>query len=828
MKRLLLSAFALVAGLSALLFEQIVTACGGGEDPYDYYTTFFHNNLAGSPAYMPFYFVTGYQYYDDWNYDASPDLNEDENLKEWVGFGQDKFKLKDAHDFIYRYSYNQLSNLYYHIEKGNALQLPDSVQRNGMTQWFLAGKDLEALGYLMFAKKCETNAARSSDWDAAPRNTAAMNSNIKGGLQLWKVAKKEFFQWRYAYQVLRMAFYSGDYTRTASLYQELVGDKTAPNIMYYRCLSLKAGAAYKTGDYNTAAYLYSRAFEGTDDNKQGNYVSYDWCFRPHGENEKGPGADRSRVLALCKNNSEKAVIAIMDALHQYEDGLPLMQEAYQLDPKVKGLDVVMTREINKLEIYLLDPKLRSQSGFNNSYYTYSNYYYNTPAYESERSAREAEVFKGYERQLRELVRFGDRVYTENKVADRAFWPLSVAYLYFIQQDWKSCEDWIGKASALNPSGRMKNMLEVEKLLLTINKNNKLDAATEAKILPSLQWLEQMSRKDFRFWTSYRNLMTTVLPNVYMRQQDTIKALLCIAKGTTGPDGKGGYYSGWIDQERSSQPVYVDPGSSAELEQVTTARVIALKQWIKTAQKTAYESFLVKNPPYEQGALELYLGTRYLRQLDFAQAADMMKNVPAAAMKSFRFPDPFAERWIDTQEPADTTTVSDKYQFAKDMQQLKEQTEKGNADAKQLYRYANGLYSMTYYGLSWRASMYYRSGSDGLAYYADTTRAHLLPEYRNYYTAEKATLYYQQAFDRSNDPELKAKCLFMLSKCWQKNVTIANKNIWDPAANDDYYLYTLKSPYFSQLTQNYAQTNAFKSLHEECSYLRLYVRQAHKK
>lgn len=812
----------------SLCLEQIVIACGGGEDPYDYYTSFFHNDLAGSPAYMPFYFVTGSQYYDDWNYGFTPDLETDENLKEWLGFGQNKFKPKDARDFIYKYSYSQLSNLYYHIEKGNALQLPDSVQRNSMTQWFLADKDLEALGYLMFAKKCEPYATQESGWNAAPKNITAMNSSIKGGQQLWKAAKKDFFQWRYAYQVLRMTFYSGDYKRTADLYQELVGDKTADNIMYSRCLSLKAGASYKTGDYNTAAYLYSRSFYATDDNKHGNYISYDWCFRSQGSDNKSPGANRKAVLALARNNTEKATLSIMDALHEYDDALPLMQEAYRLDPAVKGLDVVMTREINKLELYLLDPTLRRQSGFNNSYYTYTNYYYSTPPYESESSRKQSEVYQRYQRRLQELIRFGTQVHSDRKASGAAFWPLSVAYLYFIQQDWKNCETWIGNAAQLRPEGKLKNMLEMEQLLLTINKNQKLDAATEAKILPSLQWLSQMAAKDSRFWLSYRNLMTTVLPNVYMKQQDTIKALLCIAQGTTGPDGKGGYYSAYWGEERGNQPVYVDPGFSVELEQITTAKVIELKQWIKQQGKTPYESFLVRNQPYGPGALEMYVGTRYLRQLDFAKAVEIMKSVPAQAMAHYSFPDPFAERWIDTQEPLDTTPVSDKYQFAKDMVKLQELAGKENTDAAQLYRYANGLYSMTYYGLSWKTSMYYRSGTDPLAYYADTARNHLLPEYRNYYTAEKAAHYYQLAFDRSNDKELKAKCLFMLSKCWQKNVTIPNKNIWNPQGNDDYYLYTLKSPYFSQLTQNYAQTNAFKSLHEECSYLRLYVRKVHKK
>lgn len=826
MKRLLLPAFTFVTIVCALLLEQIVTACGGGEDPYDYYYSFFHNNVTGSNAYMPFYFVTGYQYYDDWNYGSNkPNPEDDLNLKEWISFGQKKFNGKDASDFVYRYSYAQLSNLYYHIEKGNALQLPDSVKRNSMTQWFLQDKDLEALGYLMFAKKCEAHTVSASEWEAPAKDIKGMSSAIKGGTQLWKAAKKDFFQWRYAYQVLRMTFYSNDYTGTFDRYKELIGDKTADNIMYYRCLGLKAGASYKTGDYNTAAYLYSLAFNGTDDQKAGNYISYDWSFSPHGEQENGPKANRSAVLKMTKNNAEKAVIAVMDALHEYGDGLKLMKEAYLMDPQVKGLDVVMTREINKMEMNLLDPKLRSQSGFKNDYYPYGNYYY---AYRGAENEESRKLREQHNRELKELIAFGSKLSAEGKALDPASWPLSVAYLYFIQEDWKGCEEWIAKAAKMNPEGRLKNMLEVERLLLAINKSNKLDAATEASILPSMQWLEQQAIKDERFAISYRNLMTAVLPNVYMRQQDTMKALLCIAKGTTGPLGQG-IYTAWYayEPDAGSRTVYVEPGSSVELEQITTARVIAIKDWIKGAKKTPYEAFLVKYQPYQQGALDQYIGTRYLRQLDFAQAAAMLKNVPESVLNQYRFPDPFADRWIDTQEPSDTTTVSNKYLFAKDMLRLQEQVTKGNADANLIYRYANGLYSMTYYGLSWKAAMYYRSGTDPLAYYNDTTRNRLLPEYRNYYSAEQAAAFYQQAFDKAGDKELKAKCMFMLSKCWQKNANLVNKNIYDPQSNDEYYQYTAKSPYFKQLTENYSQTNIFKSLHEDCSYLRFYVRKIHK-
>ncbi|PSK94797.1 hypothetical protein [Taibaiella chishuiensis] len=807
--------------IGALCLEQIVTACGGSEDPYDYYTSFFQNNVTGSKAYSMFYYTSGLSYYDQWGGLDDDDTPDDINIKEWREYGQQQFSDADAAAFIYKYAYKDLSNLYYHIEQQKALQLPDSISRNSMTKWFLKDKDLEALGYLMYAKKCElySGAGEEGSWNAAPKDVPSMDKLQKSGKQLWKAAKKDFFQWRYAYQVMRLAFYSKDYRGTKALFTELVGDKTSTNIMYNRCLGLKAGAFYQTGDYNFAAYLYSLAFNATDDNKPSNYISYDWCFTPHGEDyQKGPQASREAVYKLAHTNEEKAVLQVMDALHTYENALPLLKKAYELSPQASGLDIVMTREINKAEQNYFNYTLGANSGFSGDYsYGYrtsnSSYY---GSYEREASERAT----GARKQMQELMRFGEKVYNEGKTreAQSGYWPLALAYLHYMDQNWKSCAEWIAKAEKQNPTGKIKDMLLLEKLLLAINSKQKLDAATEQDILPSVQWLEEKAKKQNRYAITYRNLLTTVLPNAYIKQGDTMKALLCIARGSTGPEGYGSY-SYW--QYEKKEQVYVDPGFSSEMNQVSTAGVLALKDWLKSGKKSAYESWLIKHKPYKDGALELYVGTRYLRQHEFDKAEAILKNVSKSLLSDYAFADPFADYWIDTQEPADTTTPSDKYQFAREMNRMQSNIDK--ADAATLYRYANGLYSMTYYGLCWDAGMYGRSGSDGMAYYADTSRNRLLDDYRKYYTAEEPMKYYQLALDKSKDKELKAKCLFMLSKCWQKSATSLRDYHYDPTENNDYVQYTLKSPYFKQLKAEYANTAAYKELLQDCTYLQYYVR-----
>ncbi len=802
--------FVCFVSLISICLEQVVIACGGGEDPFDSYLSFFHNNTAGTAAYLPFYYISGYEYYEDWEGPMATNLDNDKNLEEWLAYGDHQFRAEDAASFIYKYSYEDLSNIYYHIERHTPLQIADSVKNNQLTQWFLKKKDLEALGYLMYAKKCANHAIQNT-WDVTNPNQQAMAGLVKNGRQLHRAATGEFFRWRYAYQIMRMAFYSGNCQQTLELWDELIGEKTASNIMYFRCLSLKAGCLYRLQEYDKAAFLYAKAFYGTDDNKLSNYISYTWCFKAH---DSGLSASTGNTFALAATKQEKAMLQVMDALHDYNNGLALMTTAYKTDHNVKGLEVVMTREINKIEQTFLTPLLRSKRGFNDYYYPYNNYYQGGAYW-----TRQLKEMEQSEQQLNKLIAFAQEVYTEDKrhTEELAFWPLSVAYLYFMKEDWQNCRQWLAHAETSQPRGRIAEMLLLERLLLEITEHPRLDASAEARILPSLNWLEGKALHNTKYAATYRNVLTSVLANTYMKQQDTIKALLCIARGSIGPEGKGinaAYYN-----SAPAKPQHVDPGHSVEMEQVTTSRLIELRDWMKDKKKSPFEQWLIQSPPYQEGAINMYLATRYIRQFDFDEAVKLLEKVPASVLIQWPLPDPFAERWIDTQEPKEELATYNKLDFSREMQRLQSGIKKTSAE--NLYRYANGLYSMTYYGLAWKAAMYYRSGVDMLAYYNDSNRSALLPEYRNYYSAQEAARYFQLAYDKTNDKALKAKCLFMLSKCWQKTCPMPREYVYRPWDDDTYFRYSITSPYFNLLSK-YSDQPVFKTISEECAYLRSYM------
>lgn len=48
--------------IAFIAFPYNIIGCGPGIDPYDYYTSFFQNNLSDREGYRPFYY-TGYAFF---------------------------------------------------------------------------------------------------------------------------------------------------------------------------------------------------------------------------------------------------------------------------------------------------------------------------------------------------------------------------------------------------------------------------------------------------------------------------------------------------------------------------------------------------------------------------------------------------------------------------------------------------------------------------------------------------------------------------------------------------------------------------------------------
>lgn len=782
--------------------EQWVTACGGDYDPYDYYTSFFANNINPDPAYSPFRYTEYLPYYDNW-YDYNEEGNEemlpDANIEEWYNYCGKAAPKADIDSFVYQYAYKDLSNLYYHIEKGNPLQVPGVMQRNGFTKWFLQQKDLEALGYLMHAKKCEPLAAISyNSWEPVQRDTVGSARLIKSGLQLHKAAKKEFFQWRYAYQVIRATFYSGRYQQTLQLFNELVGDKTAANVMYPRILSLKAGALYKTGKDAEAAYLYSRTFDLSNESLEGTHISYEWSSDSVSSND---------ILRYCKNEHEKAVVYIMDGLYRHQDedeGLQLLQNAYKADPSIRGLDIVMTREINSLEQnFMTDDLTRSYKGKSPNWYWGQGF---MPVNE-ERNKQWDKIRSDMYAHIDGLNAFAQKVATEGKNGRKSYWWLVSSYLYFMKHDASKSEQYLAKAEKESLTPNEKSVAEVIRMLYILRADGKVTAATEEKMLPRLKALQARSKGKDRYATrTFVNFMSTALAQTYFAQQDDIKAVYVLALASNNQVSTE--FGDW---------------SGAVLEGMGPEGIEKVKAFYNKPSNTGFEKWLTDGSPYNTERLNELEATQYLRRQEFARAAELLKNVPQKMLDENRLPDPFLAQLRDEQElnDADTARWYDKRSFAQRMTELEAKLKKSPADAQAAFDYGTGLYNMSYYGKAHNAYTYYRSSVDGNAYYKDDK---LGTDEKEYYGVYKAEQYFLKANEAFSDPEQKAKCLFMAAKCWQKRCTSSSgESAWSRYGDEEYYKYSLANPYFGQMREQYVTTKFFQKSVASCSYLRDYLR-----
>jgi len=196
-------------------FPQNSIGCGPDANPYDYYTSFFHQNLPEASGYRPFYYV-GHQFLYD---PTEPASLSDMLADEWAAYCGAPVKKADAKKLVNKFSAKELNNLYYHLEKNQPLKISDSVKQNSMTGYFMQSKDLEALGYILYAKQVEPYVlGGDGDWEGIQRDSLKMAKLIKSGQQLYTAAKKDIFKLKYAYQVLRLAHYSGRYNDVINWY----------------------------------------------------------------------------------------------------------------------------------------------------------------------------------------------------------------------------------------------------------------------------------------------------------------------------------------------------------------------------------------------------------------------------------------------------------------------------------------------------------------------------------------------------------------------------------------------------------------------------------
>lgn len=788
---MILRRFIIATGSLVFVAAGVLLACADFYDPFDVGYDFFQSTITGQTQYAPFKFNESCTL--DFNPYGEPSDDTDlpdANITEWYDYCKGTVKRADIDSFMNTFDHDDVRALAQLV-----VDVPAKVRNNSFSRFLLQPQNKDLLDYMVYAKQCEPlNADPGGHWDEQQRNymnnvkdTATVQEMIIRGATKAQKTKTGFLKWRYTYQALRLAFHNSDDQQVLDIYDKLVGDATADNVMYPRCLGLKAGALFHLHRKKEAAYQYSKAFDLSNDMKFSGFLSYLWCL---------DSMKTTDVLPLCKNKHEQAVLWVMDGLHEgsgeEQEGFNCMQKAYALDPNVSGLKFIMTREMNKAEQRFLQRRESEERSLTpRALYSY----YTSSSDDDKNEWQKAKA--GYLKYLGELNGFSQKMATTNATRDKAFWNIASAYICFMQDKFTDSKAYLDIAGAQKMIPSERDVYDIVKILSTAHQSNRITAETEAELLPALKWVNNRCAKSERFKKTYKSLMANILTDMYMQQGDTVRALYCLANSIINDE-----YDKSVSNEFTDLP-------GGLLENMSISKLHEVEGFVNKKDKTPFEQWLTNSNQYPIGALLELEGTKYIREMKFEQAVAVLSKKEAAPGEDL--PDMLVSGLEDTRDwdVKDSSHMYTKLTYARKMVVLELQMKKQPHNALPCYQYANALYNTSYYGKANNACAYSLSTTDDFAYYTEHRKG-LQPELHEYYGVMRAMKYYMLAYDRSADRDMKARCLFMAAKCWQKN------------CKGDYYQNSLRSPYLARLNKGYKNTKLYQEAYSSCSYLRDYA------
>jgi hypothetical protein len=236
--------------------------------------------------------------------------------------------------------------------------------------------------------------------------------------------------------------------------------------------------------------------------------------------------------------------------------------------------------------------------------------------------------------------------------------------------------------------------------------------------------------------------------------------------------------------------------------------------------SAMEEFALTTYELKLGNLYDFKGTNFFYNDDLAGA---LKWFEKAGFGDLSYGDPFAIHINDCHDCDHAEELAERYskiEFVKRLMQLKSEMGINPAVvANNSYLLGNAYYNATYYG-NYR-DFYYNAIFDDWYYFTPFEGNDEGGNYAGLENMSTAMQYYRDALEASSDPEFRAQCVFMLAKCEQ--------NIYFSFGDSEYDCPSPKGcdfiagKYFRELEDEYAGTEYFQQVLQECGYFATYMK-----
>ncbi len=365
------------------------------------------------------------------------------------------------------------------------------------------------------------------------------------------------------------------------------------------------------------------------------------------------------MIALARNTDEKAVIYAMRGFYQSRLSIKYLEKVYSAEPRSPFVEVLLAREVNKLEGAYLNPKLLKRLQYNNvngDYYGWNDY------------LQKRKNIRGY---INELEQFCTQLANERKCKNPALGLIAKAYLQWMTGDNISGFATLGEAQKDSLNSRLYDQTQMIRLLLLTQKIKKIGQrfrkgvgpfAGMARIkkvrheikthgdslTPDDYWGRGKHSVQKWAWAA-RDVYQKLLTPMYLRQHDTTKAALAMLKGM--PYLKGDtlrvYHEGYYD-DYTTIDFWQSLLHSSDLKRIVN--------WKRHGVQDVYMHELAAGlKRISTDCLYDLLGTAYLREHNYKKAVEALARIKKHSEKDFPLgdydgrrlkSDPFKERLND--------------------------------------------------------------------------------------------------------------------------------------------------------------------------------------
>ena len=801
--------FVLSSTTMAFFFGEVATniACGPEVDPYDNQTTYYLPNLEdkGFSAfqYIPYQFLYT---------EEAPVKESLINSEAWANHLGKRVKIRDIEQFMY-HTDEATSNLVTDQQKSSWSNLPDSVKRNTFLQTLIDGRHEPERAYFIFTKKQEpiTN-IQHNYWDPDTRNFKAIVHYAElAEQQIDKFPRKSFLYVRYAYQAARLYLFGQKYAKSIAVYEKYLQPLNGNDAILNWALSNYAGAVRKNGDGAKAAYLFSKLFTASPERRILAYSNFHYIT-----------ATDAEIFQYAKNDADKFNINAIMGFGTSDRSMKYLDACYNLDPANTVNAVLLGREVNKIE-----------GDMNESFYIGYGEHYNYYAWNKDKNTAQLH--------LDSVRNFALHLYHDKKYIQPQLGLITAAYLSWMNKENDLAKKYLEQVNQADLNTKLADQFQITVLLTQLadwQSNKQLD---QSKLVKTLAWLEEKAKsekennpkKDDWSYSTFeysnyslisRNILQNLVVKHYLQTQDTAMAGLAAVKADVF------YNYGFVKDSLEDNMQW--PTMHFWENSLTPKSLLKIKSLLSDdSQQNTLSKFLLKDiKHFNHDYLTELLGTTYLRELDFQQAAKTLQQLP----KNHKIKE--LKNWYNEDEDIKPNpfivTINDypkkygkeyttKLQYAERMARLENaiKAEKNNQKKADLYfQMATGIYQTSTYGNAWSMVSYEWSSADNQA-------PSTLHWQRNYLRTKSAKEWYSKARALSSDKDFKAKCTFMLAKCEQKDFVYSKEARWqyyDSPLKDPFYRFSMQNKYFEELNAHYKDTPFFKIASRECTYLRDFI------